>query len=79
MHYVYTIFWTFVFGFVGVAEAGMIGDQCDWSGRYVQIMYFAYTNFTIVIYFYCYQYHNLMLFYFDINNNMNKTYLMIIK
>lgn len=29
------VFWTFVLGLARGAEAGPMGDQCDWSGRYV--------------------------------------------
>ncbi|XP_045497744.1 meteorin-like protein [Colias croceus] len=28
----WTIFWTFVLGLTSIAEAGPIGDQCDWTG-----------------------------------------------
>lgn len=35
------VFWTLVLGFCA-AEAGMMGDQCDWTGRYGHTFLLSY-------------------------------------
>lgn len=36
-----SVFLSIVLGLICLAEAGMIGDQCDWTGRYVFTIYYC--------------------------------------